>query len=157
MTVKIQSIGDRVVTRNLNRNLKYNGLFEIIIRANGVDLTDRVRDAVVRKIGRVRKYAPKAYRARVHLEREHMKAAVDRFRVTVRYEIPGHDLVAEHRAHEPMAALDLVSEKIERRLRKRKTARLASRVGRRGRPCRIADFCGLHELSSHKEGSHVQA
>jgi ribosome-associated translation inhibitor RaiA len=46
----------------------------------------------------------------------------------VHYELPGHDLVAEHTAHDPVAALDLVAEKIERRLRKRKTALLASRV-----------------------------
>jgi ribosome-associated translation inhibitor RaiA len=76
-----------------------------------------------------------------------MKAAVNQFRVSVRYEIPGHDMLAEHRAHEPMAALDLVAEKIERRLRKRKTARLASRLGRRGKPCRITDFCADNEFT----------
>jgi ribosome-associated translation inhibitor RaiA len=68
-----------------------------------------------------------------------MKATGDQFRVLVRYEIPGADMVAEHRGHEPMATLDLVAEKIERLLRKRKTARLASRVGRRARARRIAD------------------
>src|SRR5690606_34389759 len=121
MTVKIDLKGNRGIRRELHRNRRINSFFDIIIRSNGLDLTDELRDAVARKIGRARQYEPRAFRARVNLEREHMKAATDQFRVTVRYEIPGNDLIAEHRAHEPMAALDLVSEKIERRLRKRKT------------------------------------
>ena len=145
MTVKIESKGNRAIARRLQRKRRMSGLFEIIIRSNGIELTEKLKEAVARKIGRVRQYAPRAFRARVHFEREHMKAAVDQFRVSVRYEVPGQDLLAEQRAHEPMAALDLVAEKIERRLRKRKTARLASRLGRRGKPCRITDFCGLHE------------
>jgi ribosomal subunit interface protein len=115
-------------------------LFDIIIRANGVALDEKLRKAVTTKIGRVRQYAPRALRARVHLER--LKGSTEQFLARVHYEIPGNDLVAEHRAQSPMAALDLVSEKIERRLRKRKTARLARRVGRKGRICRIAEFDG---------------
>ena len=145
MTIKTDLKGKRAMARGLTRTPKLNGLFDIIIRANGVELSDKVQEAVATKIGRVRQYAPRAFRVRVHFEREHMKAATDQYRVTVRYEIPGNDMVAEHRAHDPMTALDLVSEKIERRLRKRKTARLASRLGRRARSNRIADFCGLRE------------
>lgn len=136
---------ERTIARTLQRDPKLNGVFDIIIRANGVELTEQIRDAVTKKIGRVRQYAPRAFRARVHLERDHLKAVVDQYRVMVRYEVPGHDLIAEHRAHEPMAALDLVSEKLERRLRKRKTARLARRLGRQARARRIADFCGTQE------------
>lgn len=119
--------------------------FDILLRSSGVELTEALGEAVHHKIGRVRKYAPRAFRARVHFERNHMKAPRDQYRVTVRYEIPGYDIVAEHRAPAPMTALDLVSEKIERRLRKRKTARLARRAGRQARAFRIADFCGGHE------------
>lgn len=141
MTMKIALENSRAISRHVQKEASPGNLFDIIIRANGVELTDKLREAVSRKIGRVRQYAPSAFRARVQFERENAKASTNRFRVSVRYEIPGNDLVAEHRAHEPLTALDLVSEKIERRLRKRKTARLANRVGRRGRPCRIADFC----------------
>jgi ribosomal subunit interface protein len=137
--------GRRTIARTLRSDPKQNGMLEIMIRTNGVELTEKLRDAVTRKIGRARQYAPRAFRARVHLEREHIKPTRDRFRVSVRYEIPGWDILAEHQAHEPFAALDLVSEKIERRLRKKKTARLASRVGRKARACRIADFCSVHE------------
>lgn len=144
-TMKIGSNGTRTIARGLHKD-SGNGLFDIIIRANGFELKEHLREAVARKIGRVRQYEPRAFRARVTLDREHMRAGDDQYRVTVRYEIPGKDLIAEHRAYEPLAAVDLVSEKIERRLRKRKTARLASRIGRKGRPCRIAEFCGVDEL-----------
>ena len=146
MTIQTDLTGGHAIARSIYTNPRFNGVFDIIIRASGVEVTEKLREAVTRKIGRVRQYAPRAFRARVNFEREHMKAALDQYRVTVRYEMPGNDMVAEHRAPEPMAALDLVAEKIERRLRKRKTARLASRLGRKARACRIADFC-MHEPS----------
>jgi ribosomal subunit interface protein len=101
---------------------------DILVRAEGVELTDKLREAVNQKIGRVRQYAPRALRARVHLHKVRANASPHQFRARVHYELPGNDLVAEYRAHDPLAALDLVAEKIERRLRKRKTARLARRV-----------------------------
>ena len=146
MTAQMKNKRNIVISRNMDLQRIYPA-FGIIIRSNGVELTEKLKEGVLRKIGRVRQYAPRAFRARVQFEREHMKAAVDQFRVTVRYEIPGDDVMAEHRAHEPMAALDLVAEKIERRLRKRKTARLASRLGRRGKSCRITDFCADNEFT----------
>jgi len=103
---------------------------QILIRAEGIELTNKLRDAVGRKIGRVRRYAPRALRARVHLHKLHANPSPHQFRARVLYEIPGNDLSAEHRAHDPVAALNVVAEKIERRLRKRKTARLARRVRR---------------------------
>lgn len=114
---------------------------EISINTSGVNLSKELRSAVSRKIGRVVKYAPDAIRAVVDIQLITNKKSTEQFRVFVRYEIPGYDLTAEHRAHEPLTALDLVAEKIERRLRKRKTAFLASRSGRHGRPVRIAEFC----------------
>ena len=149
MMIQTQLQNKRAITRSFKANRKLNSLFDVIVRTNGVELTAKLREAVSRKIGRVRQYAPRAFRARVHFERDHMKPTADQFRVMVRYEIPGEDMVAEHRAHEPLAALDIVAEKIERRLRKRKTATLASRVGRRARARRIADYCGYNEPSQH--------
>jgi len=43
-------------------------------------------------------------------------------------EIPGADLSAEESRGDVVSALDVVAGKIERRLRKRKTERLAKRV-----------------------------
>lgn len=101
---------------------------DILIRTEGVELTDKLQEAVTRKIGRVRQYAPRALRARVQLHKVCPNRSAHQFRARVHYEIPGNDLFAEHSAHEPVAAIDLVAEKIEGRLRRRKTARLARRV-----------------------------
>jgi ribosomal subunit interface protein len=136
----------RTSARELKGSRQPIGPFDVVIRASGLELTPLLRKAATEKIGRVRQYAPRALRARVHLQRELMKSGPGQFRVTVHYEIPGNDLVAVHRAEFLFTALDLVAEKIERRLRRRKTARLASRLGRRARACRIADFCGVQEV-----------
>lgn len=100
----------------------------ILIRADGVELTDQLRAAVSRKIGRARRYAPRAMRARVQLHKVCGNPSPAQFRVRVHYELPGNDLVAEHTAHDPLAALDIVADKMERQLRRRKTARLVRRV-----------------------------
>lgn len=149
MTIHQMNNG-RAYARSQTKKTLLNSPFDIIVRTHGVELNEKLREAISTKIGRVRQYAPRAFRARVHLERDHMKPTADQFRVLVRYEIPGDDIVAQHRAHEPLAALDLVAEKTERRLRKRKTARLASRVGRKARARRIADFCGHPETDQHR-------
>ena len=115
--------------------------FELSINALGVTLTDRLRTAAIRKIGRVRQMAPRAFRATIDLQRNGPKRSPDQYRVFVRYEVPGYDIIAEHRADDPLVALDFVAEKIERRLRKRKTARLAARTRRRASPVRIAELC----------------
>lgn len=101
---------------------------DILIRTEGVELTDELHEAVTRKIGRVRQYAPRALRARVQLHKVCPNRSARQFRACVHYEIPGNDLFVEHRAHEPLTAIDLVADKIEGRLRRRKTARLARRV-----------------------------
>ena len=118
--------------------------FEIVISNFDLKLTDEIRSAVTRKIGRVRKYAPDALRAIVDIRKTTDKRSSEQFRVFVRYELPGYDLTAEHNEQEPLTALDFVADKIERRLRKRKTAFLASRFGRHGRSARITDFCLPH-------------
>lgn len=120
------------LTQNEGRGVKLKSWraesLDILLRAEGVELTNELREAVNQKIGRVRQYAPRAFRARVQLHRITERPSPNQFRARVHYEIPGNDLVAEHSAHDPLVALDLVAEKIERRLRRRKTARLARRV-----------------------------
>ena len=115
--------------------------FELSVNALGVRLTDRLRAAAIQKIGRVRHIAAGAIRATVDLQRNGPKRSPDQFRVFVRYEVPGYDVIAEHRADDPLVALDFVAEKIERRLRKRKTARLAARTRPRTARVRIAELC----------------
>jgi len=101
---------------------------DILIQVDGVELTEKLRAAVSRKIGRGRRYAPRAVRARVQLHKVRGNPSPAQFRARVHYEVPGNDVVAEHTAHDPVAALDMVADKMERQLRRRKTARLVRRV-----------------------------
>src|SRR5690349_15961641 len=67
---------------------------DILIRAEGVELTNELREMVALKIGRVRQYAPRALRARVQLHKISPNPSAGQFRARVHYEIPGNDLVA---------------------------------------------------------------
>lgn len=112
---------------------------DILIRSVGVDLTDELQKAVQLKIGRVRQYAPGAFRARVQIQKVRPHASLNQYRAHVLYEVKGNDVSAQHCAHDPLAAIDVLAEKIERRLRKRKTAHLARRIRHAragGRPLR---------------------
>lgn len=100
---------------------------DILIRTDGVTLTDSLRDDVHDKTGRVEQYATGALRARVLLGRVTARRAPGQYLVRVLIEVPGNDLSAEVTGPDPLAALDIVAETIERRLRKRKTKHLARR------------------------------
>ena len=114
-----------------NRVEKFTEPLEILIYSNGLPLPEDLRDAIRVKIGRVRQYDPTAFRARVRLHKLRSQ-----YRAHVLYEVRGNDVAAEHVADHPLTALDFVAEKIERRLRKRKTAQLARRA-RSARPAAV--------------------
>ena len=143
-----------VTARTINATFAAAQPLEILIRAEGLTLTEKLRTAVNLKIGRARRYAPRAVRARVQLQQVRASSA-DQFRACVHYEIPGNDIVAEHTAHNPLAAIDLVTDKLERRLRRRKTARLARRLrAHRYAPEREKAF--VRAVTKHEmEASHV--
>ena len=108
---------------------------DILIQADGVTLTEAIKDAIDEKIGHVEQYAPRALRARVRLRKVSAHASPRQYTVRVLVEIPGADLSAEQSGDNIITALDVVAEKIERRLRKRKTDRLARRArGDRRKP-----------------------
>jgi ribosomal subunit interface protein len=100
---------------------------DILIQADGVTLTQAIKDAIDEKIAHVGQYAPRAVRARVRLRKVSAHPSPRQYTVRVLVEIPGADLSAEESRAEVITALDVVAGKIERRLRKRKTERLAKR------------------------------
>lgn len=100
---------------------------DILIHTDGVSLTSRLHTAIEEKIGRVEQYAPRALRARVRVRKTSAHAGENQFVVRVLIELPGQDMSAEQIGPSPMSALDIVSEKIESRLRKIKTVRLSRR------------------------------
>jgi len=108
---------------------------DILIQADGVTLTEAIKDAVDEKISRVELYAPRAVRARVRLRKISAHPSPRQYAVRVLVEIPGADLSAEESSADVIGALEVVAGKIERRLRKRKTERLAKRErGARRKP-----------------------
>ena len=100
---------------------------DILTHVDGLVLTETLRDAVEEKIGRIEQLAPRALRARVRIRKTSAHANQAQYVVRVLVELPGQDLSAEQIGPDPMLALDLLAAKIERRLRKRKTERLARR------------------------------
>jgi putative sigma-54 modulation protein len=108
---------------------------DILVQAEGVTITEAIKNAVDEKIGRVEHYAPRAVRARVNLRKVSAHSSPHQFTVRVLVEIPGADLSAEESSADVISALDIVEGKIERRLRRRKSERLAKRVrGPRRKP-----------------------
>ena len=100
---------------------------DILIHTDGLKLTDALYAAIEEKIGRVEQSAPRALRARVRIRKASAHANQAQYVVRVLVELPGDDLSAEQIGPEPMLALDIAADKIERRLRKRKTDLLARR------------------------------
>lgn len=108
---------------------------DILIQAEGVTLTEAIKDAVDEKIGHVAQYAPRAVRARVYLRKVSAHPSPRQYTVRVLVEIPGADLSAEESRADVISALDVVAGKMEHRLSKRKTERLAKRArGPRRKP-----------------------
>lgn len=101
---------------------------DIVIRTVGLELTKSLEAAIEEKIGRVEHYGPTIVRARVYVHKESAHASSRQFSVRVLCEVRGADIAAEEVGPDPISALDIVAEKIERRLRKRKTDRLAKRA-----------------------------
>ena len=100
---------------------------DTLIHADGVTLTEAIKDAIDEKVGHVEQYAPRAVRARVRLRKDSAHHSARQYIVRVLVEIPGADLSAEESRADVITALDVVIGKIERRLRKLKTERLARR------------------------------
>lgn len=112
---------------------------DILIHTDGVELDEKLREAVHSKIGRVKQYAPRALGACVQLIKIGPSPSSSQYRAHVLYAVKGNDVSAQHHAHDPRAALDIVAEKIERRLCKRKTGALARRMRsyRKDRPPKL--------------------
>lgn len=101
---------------------------DILINADGVTLTEVLRSVIEDKVSRVEQYAPRAIRARVYVRKVSAHHSAQQFAVRVLCELPGRDRSAEEYGADPVTALEVVTGKIERQLRKRKTDRLARRT-----------------------------
>jgi putative sigma-54 modulation protein len=100
---------------------------DIVIRTAGLELTKSLEAAIEEKIGRIEHYGPTIVRARVFVHKDSAHASTRQYSVRVVAEIRGKDVTAEECGPDVLSALDIVAEKMERRLRKYKTGRLARR------------------------------
>ncbi len=101
---------------------------DILVQADGVTLTETIKNAVDEKIGHVRAICSAPSARAWNLRKVSAHASPRQYTVRVLVEIPGADLSAEESGGDVIGALDAVERKIERRLRKRKTERLAKRI-----------------------------
>lgn len=101
---------------------------DILIHADGLVVSEDLKSTIEEKIGRIEQYAPRAIRARVHLRKTSAHPSDGQFVVTVTCQLPGRDLTAEQHGADILTPIDLVTEKIERQLRKRKTKLLDRRT-----------------------------
>lgn len=100
---------------------------DVLIHVDGFTLGDAQKATVEEKIGRLEHYEPRALRARVHMRRTTTHPSPTQFQVKVLIEVPGADISAEEQASQPIEAVDLLFEKLEHRLERRKNERLAKR------------------------------
>jgi ribosomal subunit interface protein len=101
---------------------------EILVHAEAFTMTETLKAAVEDKIGRLEHLFPRALRARVTLKRVSAHPSPKQFLARALFEVPGDDLSAEEHGEDPLVTVDLLSEKVESQLRKRKTEYLARRT-----------------------------
>ena len=101
---------------------------DILVHSEGFTLYDKVRDQVEAKIAKIEQWAPRAIRARVTLKRTSAHPSPKQFAATILVEQPGNGARAEQKAGAPIEAVDLLLEKIEHQLLRKKTETLAKRT-----------------------------
>lgn len=101
---------------------------DILIQANGVPLSEELKATIEEKIAHVEQFAPRAIRVRVRVRKISAHPSPRQYNVRVLCEIPGNDLSAEENGADVLSAVEAAAAKLERRLRKRKTDRLARRT-----------------------------
>jgi putative sigma-54 modulation protein len=96
---------------------------ELIIKGKNVEVTDRLRDHVQRKIGKLDRYLPTISEAWVELTVEGTKAAQDRQVCQVTIRSNGVILRAEERSDDMFTAIDTVLDRMYRKIARYKGRR----------------------------------
>lgn len=91
----------------------------LILSTHNVTLTKSIEDHLMDRIDKLAKMERYALSARVILEHDQTRAIKKQFSCSVRLDVPGPDLFAEHQDEDLYACIDMVSKKIEQQVRKR--------------------------------------
>jgi putative sigma-54 modulation protein len=96
---------------------------ELIVKGKNVEVTDRLREYVEQKIGKLDRYLPSISEAWVELSSEETKAAQDRQVCQVTVRSNGTILRAEERSDDMFSAIDTVLDKMYRQIARYKGKR----------------------------------
>ncbi len=88
----------------------------IVIRTRNIDVPDRLREYIEKKVTRLDRYLPNIDEARVDLAKSSAKAADDRQVVQLTLHVGGSLLRAEDRSADMQTSIDTVLEKIQRQI-----------------------------------------
>jgi ribosomal subunit interface protein len=100
---------------------------DIIVHSEGFTLYDKLKEQVEDKVGRIELHDQRVIRVRVTLKRLSAHTSPKQFAAAVHVEVPGNDIHAEQKAGAPLEAVDLVLEKVEHQLSRKKTEKLSKR------------------------------
>ena len=103
----------------------------IVVRGKGINVSERVEEYVEKKVGKLERYLPIIDEARMELSQEDTRSAQHRMIAQLTVRAHGKVLRAEERDQDLFAAIDLVSDKMQRQISRFKD-RLYSRGQMRG-------------------------
>ncbi|MDX1688103.1 MAG: ribosome-associated translation inhibitor RaiA [Candidatus Promineifilaceae bacterium] len=101
---------------------------DLLIHSRNMEVTDRLRDYVEKKTGRLDRYMPNLIEVRVDLAEESARSAIDRqvAQITIRDE-RGTILRAEERSNDMFASVDAVIDKLYRQINRYRGKRQRNR------------------------------
>ncbi len=101
---------------------------DLLIHSRNMEVTDRLRDYVEKKTGRLDRYMPNLIEVRVDLAEESARSAIDRqvAQITIRDE-RGTILRAEERSNDMFASVDAVVDKLYRQINRYRGKRQRNR------------------------------
>jgi len=102
-------------------------MINLTISGKDFQLTPALKDYVVAKIGRLKKFHPHIQRIGVELDVDHNHQSGQIYRVEVWIHLPGETIQAGLKSDDMRAAIDLVYPKLERQLVRNKEKRRAVR------------------------------
>ena len=92
---------------------------KLILSTHNIRLTKAIEDHVVKQLEKLDHFDQRTIDARVTLEHDHTRAAGKQLSCSIRLNVRGPDLFAEHVESDLYAAIDKVTKKIEQQIRKR--------------------------------------
>ena len=102
---------------------------QLVLKGKNFVISDRVRDYVEKKIGKLDRYLPDINEARVEITQEKTRSAKDKNIVQVTLRANGTILRAEERSEAIYACIDTVADKIHRQIVRYKGKRVDRRHG----------------------------